>query len=350
MATLLELAKDAFKNHNYILSCEIYERLLRESGTRKSTELYFGYGDSLAKCARIKEALDIYAHICYQLCEIIPVEKLKCLASSIIEFIVNKRTNPTFNNNNNINSHLSIITDNESFVDPLYCPVCEDILKYPVTSICGHSFCRECCFGRTKCIVCGQKFPIINNNNNNHNTITIHDQHHHEPSSTSTSSSSASTAAVAIMKNSTITSQNVDNCVDVSHSNNNSSRNIIHNDDIDCDDSGCGGFEQDILVRRLTEKWWSPQLKASELNDEAETYLQRNLFDEALKSCNQSLEFGECIQLKITSFHYLQTSLLRTDDITYTHVSMLFYLFHLTFIVINFASYSILYELFLFQW
>jgi hypothetical protein len=29
---------------------------------------------------------------------------------------------------------------------------------------------------------------------------------------------------------------------------------------------------------------------------------------------------------------------------------MLFYLFHLTFIVINFASYSILYELFLFQW
>lgn len=55
----------------------------------------------------------------------------------------------------------------------------------------------------------------------------------------------------------------------------------------------CGGFEQDILVRRLVEKWWSPSLKASELNEEAERFLERNSFDEALKSCNQSLETGE---------------------------------------------------------
>lgn len=316
MATLLELAKDAFKNHNYILSCEIYERLLREKG-RKSTELYFGYGDSLAKCARIKEALDIYAHICYQLCEIIPVEKLKCLASSIIEFIVNKRTNAT-NSNNNINTNnlllsSSISADNE-VVDPLCCPVCEDVLKYPVTSLCGHTYCRECCFGRTKCIVCGQKFPIIN-------TAILHKQqqhheqpknnHHQQPSpSSSTSSSTATNATATIVKNSTITSEllSINNGSDGnSHDENameneHSSLDMSNASDMDMyisnasdDDFSSCGFEQDILVRRLVEKWWGSHLKASELNDEAEQYLQRNLLDDALKCCNQSLEHGELI-------------------------------------------------------
>jgi tetratricopeptide (TPR) repeat protein len=297
MATLLELAKDAFKNHNYILSCEIYERLLRESGSRKTTELYFGYGDSLAKCDRIKEALDIYAHICYQLCEIIPVEKLKCLASSIIEFIVNKRTNiiitttsSTTSNvaTNNINnsssnndSHLSTNVDNNGeFVDALYCPICEDILKYPVTSLCGHTFCRECCFGRTKCIVCGQKFPIINT------TMQQDDKSSASVPTTSSHTLATTVTSTAIAKNSTITS-------DVENGSN-------HEMDIySCSDNDerCGGFEQDILVRRLIEKWWSPHLKAAELNDEAENYLHRDMHDEALKCCNQSLELGEFNQL-----------------------------------------------------
>lgn len=302
MATLLELAKDAFKNHNYILSCEIYERLLREKG-RKSTELYFGYGDSLAKCARIKEALDIYAHICYQLCEIIPVEKLKCLASSIIEFIVNKRTNNS-NSNNNLSSSMS---DNE-IVDPLCCPVCEDVLKYPVTSLCGHTYCRECCFGRTKCIVCGQKFPIIStailhNNNKQQEPNNHHQQQQPSPSSSTTTitADNINMPSTAIVKNSTITSElsSIDgneneNSVDMS---NISDVDMYQwHDSVSNDSETFGiGFEQDILIRRFVEKWWSPLLKASELNDEAERYLQQNLLDEALKCCNQSLECGEFI-------------------------------------------------------
>lgn len=289
MATLLELAKDAFKNHNYILSCEIYERLLRESG-RKTTELYFGYGDSLAKCSRIKDALDIYCHICYQLCEIIPVERLRCLASSIIEFIVNKRTNPL----TTVSSHHGALTnaDNEH-VDPLCCPICEDVLKYPVTSLCGHTFCRECCFGRTKCIVCGQKFPVIN-------TMTQHELPHQQPSSSQSTASATSSSAIRVMKNSTITSElslNSDEigseCV-ASDGNEMDVYQSVDNVDANNDIGGrCGGFEQDILIRRLVEKWWSPLLKASELNEEAERCLDRNLLDDALKSCNQSLEIGE---------------------------------------------------------
>ena len=305
MATLLELAKDAFKNHNYILSCEIYERLLREKG-RKSTELYFGYGDSLAKCARIKEALDIYAHICYQLCEIIPVEKLKCLASSIIEFIVNKRTNGSSSNNNN-NNLSSSIPDNE-IVDPLCCPVCEDVLKYPVTSLCGHTYCRECCFGRTKCIVCGQKFPIINtailHNNNKQQEPNNHQQQQPSPSSSTTTITTDNInnmpSTTIVNKNSTITSE----LSSINNGNENeNSLDMSNISDVDMyqwsnDSESFGiGFEQDILVRRFVEKWWSPHLKASELNDEAERYLQQNLLDEALKCCNQSLEHGEFIFL-----------------------------------------------------
>lgn len=312
MATLLELAKDAFKNHNYILSCEIYERLLREKG-RKSTELYFGYGDSLAKCARIKEALDIYAHICYQLCEIIPVEKLKCLASSIIEFIVNKRTNATNNNNSNNNNNNSSSND---IVDPLCCPVCEDVLKYPVTSLCGHTYCRECCFGRTKCIVCGQKFPIINtailhnNNNNKQQEPNNHQQQQPSPSSSTTTITANNMPSTTIVKNSTITSE-LSSINNINNGNENENENSVDmsnisdvdmyqwHDSMSTDDSETFGigFEQDILIRRFVEKWWSPLLKASELNDEAERYLQQNLLDEALKCCNQSLEHGKFLLL-----------------------------------------------------
>lgn len=292
MATLLDLAKDAFKNHNYILSSEIYERLLRESG-RKTTELYFGYGDSLAKCSRIKDALDIYCHICYQLCEIIPVEKLKCLASSIIEFIISKRTNPL---NNTASSHSSINSDNEC-VDPLCCPICEDVLKYPVTSLCGHTFCRECCFGRTKCIVCGQKFPVINTTHNQYDTNL---QQPSSSGSTTNVVATTSSSAIQIIKNSTITSElssinneNENRCVE-SSGNEMDVYQSVDSVDTNNDTGGrCGGFEQDILIRRLVEKWWSPLLKASEFNEEAERSLERNLLDEALKSCNQSLEIGK---------------------------------------------------------
>lgn len=52
------------------------------------------------------------------------------------------------------------------------------------------------------------------------------------------------------------------------------------------------GFEQDILVRRLAERWWGPELKAADFNEEAQRHLESNALDEALRCCNQSLEHG----------------------------------------------------------
>jgi hypothetical protein len=143
--------------------------------------------------------------------------------------------------------------------------------------LCGHTFCRECCFGRTQCNVCDQKFPIIN---------TLSQSKHEQPAC---STSSLNLNASSNVKSSTITSEilsltneTISGCVEkklyqrVDKLNNNET-------------CTCGGFEPDILIRKLVVKWWGPLLDVSESNKEAEQYLERNLLDEALKSCNESL-------------------------------------------------------------
>lgn len=291
-----ELAKDAFTKQNFLLAYEIYETsLLRRcsSNSNRSTmrninnnsynnkscigdtnlELFYGYGDSLAKLGRLKESFDVYAHICQQLYGIVPVDRLKCLAISLIEQIKSLLVT-TWRSNNNSNKYINNTTifsdnndnDDESNVnrnpiDPLLCSICEDILKYPVTSICGHTFCRQCCFGRTECFVCGHNF--FSNSSSSSNTTTT-------TTTTPTDiviASSSSTSSSCFVSNY--------NCA---------------NNDIYTHTS----FEQDVLIRRLVEKWWEPELRATELNDEAQRHLENNSLDEALKCCNKSLEYGKC--------------------------------------------------------
>lgn len=312
-----DLAKEAFDNGNYQLAVNLFKRALQSGyvnysvlhGDHESDNLntiflidsYFGYGDSLARCGHIKESFRVYAFICDRLGYTVSVDKLKHLTCGLIESVspvvatftvpqnsssssssmtsapasspaslpaptkyTSNACNDTINEihkqhylsvsqvnpynsefemnvatevnskmdfiNSNSNSNLkkssNVISNSDRTVlldkcinkdinecDPLQCPLCDDILMWPVTMNCGHSYCRQCVYNQTQCYVCGKKFIQYGY-----------------------------------------------------------------------------GLKQDVLISRLIEKWWQPLIHAQFLNAEAELYLQQNALDEALKSCNASLQ------------------------------------------------------------
>uniref|UniRef100_A0A182WBE8 RING-type domain-containing protein n=1 Tax=Anopheles minimus TaxID=112268 RepID=A0A182WBE8_9DIPT len=155
---------------------------------------------------------------------------------------------------------------NTSTTDGLCCPICEGVLRYPVTATCGHTFCRQCCFGHSRCTVCGQRFPSVT-------TTTLAASSSSSFAFTSTPSSSSSTVTSATYGFYTNPAPSVLGPAEGTE--------IV---------SSGGGFELDILIRRLVERWWAPELKAAELHEEAQRHLEDNSLDEALRCCNQSLE------------------------------------------------------------
>uniref|UniRef100_A0A182PIM6 RING-type domain-containing protein n=1 Tax=Anopheles epiroticus TaxID=199890 RepID=A0A182PIM6_9DIPT len=159
---------------------------------------------------------------------------------------------------------------NTCTTDGLCCPICEGVLRYPVTATCGHTFCRQCCFGHSSCTVCGQRFPSFSDalaspaSSSTAFTST--------PSSSSASSSSSSSTVTSAAYRALPAPVSAEG-VEVTSS-------IV-------------GFELDILIRRLVERWWGPELKAADLHEEAQRHLEDNSLDEALRCCNQSLEHEE---------------------------------------------------------
>ncbi|XP_050076151.1 LON peptidase N-terminal domain and RING finger protein 1 [Anopheles maculipalpis] len=168
-----------------------------------------------------------------------------------------------------------------STTDGLCCPICEGVLRYPVTATCGHTFCRQCCFGHSRCTVCGQRFPSAV-------TATL----------TTTGASSAFTSTPS-SSSATVTSANYAALSAPSGS--------VEGTELV---STGGGFELDILIRRLVERWWGPELKAADLQEEAQRHLEDNSLDEALRCCNQSLEHvpnsAKGLQLRSEVLHRLQ--------------------------------------------
>uniref|UniRef100_A0A182LW77 RING-type domain-containing protein n=1 Tax=Anopheles culicifacies TaxID=139723 RepID=A0A182LW77_9DIPT len=155
-----------------------------------------------------------------------------------------------------------------STTDGLCCPICEGVLRYPVTATCGHTFCRQCCFGHTRCTVCGQRFPSVTTT-----TLAVASSPYAFTSTPSSSSSTVTSATYGFPA--TYGAPAVLGPADGTE--------IV---------SSSGGFELDILIRRLVERWWGPELKAADLHEEAQRHLEDNSLDEALRCCNQSLEHG----------------------------------------------------------
>lgn len=224
MATCSELGKAAFANGDYQRAVEIFERCIRDKKNYNTTNMYFGYGDALACSGRVELALDVYTHLSGQLEGTVPLDKLHHLSVALLKSVSNSNSvvENSINNRRSQQPHSAangagsvigaINTDatttvNRSdvvseLIDPLCCAICKNVLRSPVTAVCGHTFCGECC--QSQCCICG---------------------------------------AISTT------------------------------------------FNSDVLVLRLVEKWWTP-----EANDKTIVHIQQNALDEALKSCNESLD------------------------------------------------------------
>ncbi|XP_046588126.1 LON peptidase N-terminal domain and RING finger protein 3 [Neodiprion lecontei] len=130
-------------SRKYGLAEEIYERYLDQQNP--NYEICLGYGDSLSRCGRVREAIDVYAQ-CFRLGSV-PLESLKHLASALLDS-VRSAAGPRRRSE-------------ASFV----CPACEGTLFQPVTAACGHTYCRTCFEPNKGCKVCGQKLGAIGETN-----------------------------------------------------------------------------------------------------------------------------------------------------------------------------------------
>ncbi|XP_029050675.1 LON peptidase N-terminal domain and RING finger protein 3 [Osmia bicornis bicornis] len=143
---MTELAKEAFASRNYRLAVEMYERNLKHQ--TPTFEMLVGYGDSLAKCGRIRESIGVYAR-CLAVGSI-PPERLKHLANALLDELSGAATTAS--------TRRKIET---SFA----CPVCEGTLCQPVTTNCGHIYCKNCVEPGKNCRVCGQKIGLVGETN-----------------------------------------------------------------------------------------------------------------------------------------------------------------------------------------
>ncbi|XP_065076858.1 uncharacterized protein LOC135700312 [Ochlerotatus camptorhynchus] len=288
MATMTDLAKDAFSMMICDpFECELFERYLREVQESNSGGVLPSSSASVEDVSTSSRQRKPFAAVYGGSFKEWPantdagrLNRLKQLTELLIATVISKRLSES-------SFSLNKICSDSSVVDPLCCPICEDILRYPVTATCGHTFCRQCCFGHSKCTVCHQKFPTISSSSqatavvaapSSTTTLTLLSM---TAPSTATSSSSSSTTSATMVPNHDNKLGPGSGAVGTIEEET-SAAGVVE---------GCViGFEQDILVRRLVERWWGPELKAAEFNEEAQRHLESNALDEALRCCNQSLE------------------------------------------------------------
>ncbi|KAK0178402.1 hypothetical protein PV328_002352 [Microctonus aethiopoides] len=140
---MTDIAKEAFASHNYDLAVEMYERNLKHQ--TPSLDMLIGYGDSLARCGRIRDSIDVFAR-CLTLAPL-PPERLKNLANALLRELTS--------------TMISSRHDETSFS----CPTCEGTLYQPVTAGCGHTHCKKCYESAKCCRACGQKLGPIGETN-----------------------------------------------------------------------------------------------------------------------------------------------------------------------------------------
>lgn len=141
---MTELAKEAFTSRNYHLAVEMYERCLKQPSP--SYEVLLGYGDSLAKCGRVRESVGIYSR-CASAASV-PVDRLKHLATALLEDVAGAGATPR-----------------RRYEASFVCSLCEGTLCQPVTASCGHTYCRNCADSAKSCRACGVRIAAVGETN-----------------------------------------------------------------------------------------------------------------------------------------------------------------------------------------
>lgn len=373
-----ELAQEAFDSGKYQLALELFEHLLRCSDklntnceyiplskTLISIDTYIGYGNSLARCGRIRESFSVFAFICNQLGYLVPIHRLKHLTIGLLEVFTSSLSFKVRQR------HLS-----EFQLTPLQKQLPQkQLLHYQQShkkmlpnmlsmqiqqndaSDCAKCLSNNCLQQQhqqpdepqpQKMILedlnINQKFycelnklsvdPIVNEKfsyqlNNDHSNIFAHNdsidakmdfnddqqqqQQHwqHQPKQHRNSMrKSASTTNEKYSIKNRCTNHNCTYDIDpllcsmCTHV-------LLHPVTMNCGHTFCrnccynetqcqvcdkrflthgDSLKQDVLISRLVEKWWMPYIQAKAVNDKTKTLLRQNAFDEALKSCNDSLE------------------------------------------------------------
>nr|XP_036670915.1 uncharacterized protein LOC108006862 [Drosophila suzukii] len=204
--------------------------------------------------------------------------------------------------------------------DPLLCPLCCDILRCPVTTNCGHTFCRQCCETITQCNICQVRFPRVQDSatgppgapvcalttttasgvGSSFFTATT-------PSANANLSlmsfpggygvqlaSSVHRLAAPPMTVTTTTVASTTATATTTMASTSAAASLELNGYLPAHRGGSGSaamkFMPDVLVRRLVEKWWGPDLQAKKISEKASSCMHLNLLDDALKFCNASLE------------------------------------------------------------
>ena len=125
---MADLAKQAFAANNFDLSVELYERTICEKG--RSVDLYLGLGDSYARGGHLQKAFESYTQAC-RLGKVNP-DNLNQLVAALVDITRDTLSQP-------VEASCGDKTE-----DVFVCGFCLHLWYDPVTTSCGHTFCRGC--------------------------------------------------------------------------------------------------------------------------------------------------------------------------------------------------------------